>query len=198
MFDVSREFEIRIISGGDKTCRVRFPTDEEWIARAAKQRLVRRMLGRGKSSYDAPADDTANLELLQEIRKDADGEPFDEAEAANIIARLERVASLDVERIADEYQIGLGVPGGATLHVLRIPSQKDVLEYSRASLHVTEARSRQEIRVSLQPAGKLYDKLAIRTEGYAGSVPIVHKAAAITELLAAIQGEEEDSLEDFR
>jgi len=197
MFDASKQFVIKILSGGEKQCTVRFPTDAEWGERAAKQRLVRRLLGRSKSQYEAVNSEAADAELFARIRLDEDGAPFDEAEAAKVVARLERVSAVAAERAGNTYRIELAVPGGRAVHVLRIPSQKDVLEYSRTSIHVTDARRQQEIRVSLEPAGRLYDKLVESTEGYAGAAPIIHKSAAISELLAEIDSEAEDDAEGF-
>ena len=197
MFDSSKQFVVKILSGGEKQCTVRYPSDTEWGERAQKQKLVRRLLGRSKSQYEALNGETVDAELLARIRLDEDGAPFDEAEAAKVIARLERVTVAAVERTGNKYRIELAVPGGRTVHVLRIPSQKDVLEYSRASIHVTDGRRQQEIRVSLEPAGRLYDKLVESTEGYAGAVPVIHKSAAISELLAEIDSEGEDDAEGF-
>jgi len=197
MFDVSKQFVVKILSGGEKQCTVRYPSDAEWCERATKQKLVRRLLGRSKSQYEALDGEAVDAELFARIRLDEDGAPFDEAEAAKVIARLERVTVAAVERAGNKYRIELAVPGGRTVHVLRIPSQKDVLEYSRASIHVTDGRRQQEIRVSLEPAGRLYDKLAESTEGYTGAVPVIHKSAAISELLAEIDSEGEDDAEGF-
>jgi hypothetical protein len=197
MFDASKQFVVKILSGEEKQCTVRYPSDAEWCERAAKQRLVRRLLGRSKSQYEALDSEAVDGELFARIRLDEDGAPFDEAEAAKVIARLERVSVICVERAGNKYRIELVVPGGRTAHLLRIPSQRDVLEYSRASIHVTDGRRQQEIRVSLEPAGRLYDKLAESTEGYAGAVPVIHKSAAISELLAEIDSEAEDDAEGF-
>jgi len=51
--------------------------------------------------------------------------------------------------------------------------------------------------VSLEPAGRLYDKLIESAEGYAGAMPVIHKSAAISELLAEIDSEAEDDAEGF-
>ncbi|MGQ9686624.1 MAG: hypothetical protein ACUVT2_10020 [Thiobacillaceae bacterium] len=197
MFDASKQFVVKILSGEEKQATVRFPSDAEWCERAQRQRLVRRLLGRSKSQYEAVNSEAVEAELFARIRLNEDGASFDEAEAAKVIARLERVSVVAVERTGNRYRIELAVPGARTVHLLRIPSQKDVLEYSRASLHVTEGRRQQEIRVSLEPAGRLYDKLIESTTGYMGAVPIIHKSAAVSELLAEIEAEAEEEGEGF-
>jgi len=46
-FDASKPFVVPILSGGEKSCEVRFPSDEEWCAWARAQRTVRHFLGVG-------------------------------------------------------------------------------------------------------------------------------------------------------
>jgi hypothetical protein len=50
-----------------------------------------------------------------------------------------------------------------------------------------------ETRAFLEPSGALYDKLHISDDGYAGAVPIVHKSAAVSEVIAqlAIEADED-------
>ena len=52
VFDAAKPFVVPILSGGEKQCEVRFPTDDEWCAWARAQRTVRRFLGRGKSQSE--------------------------------------------------------------------------------------------------------------------------------------------------
>jgi len=50
-----------------------------------------------------------------------------------------------------------------------------------------------ETRAFLEPSGALYDKLHISHNGYAGAVPIFHKSAAVSEVIAqlAIEADED-------
>jgi hypothetical protein len=43
-FDASKPFVVPILSGGEKSCEVRFPSDEEWCAWARAQRTVSKRL----------------------------------------------------------------------------------------------------------------------------------------------------------
>jgi hypothetical protein len=52
VFDSTKPFVVPILSGGEKRCEVRYPTDDEWCAWARSQRTVRRFLGRGKSQSE--------------------------------------------------------------------------------------------------------------------------------------------------
>jgi len=193
LFDVSAEFRIRILSEGEKWCTVRFPTDEEWCERQRRQRTIRQSIGRQKAKYAVVGIEESSLELFRQIRLDDDGPEFNAAEATKVISRLERCEVTDVVREGDKVRIEMAVPGARVSHVLKLPNQADVLAYSRASLTATEGRhGRSELRLSLEPGGELYDKIVVKTEGYAGAVPIVHKDAAVAELLAVLAEEEED------
>ena len=98
-FDASKEFVVPILSGGEKRCSVRFPTDEEWCGWARRQRSVRRVLGRGKSQTEEIGLGEVNAELFGKIRLDKDGPVFDEAEAGAVIGKLERAAVVATRRL---------------------------------------------------------------------------------------------------
>ena len=67
-------------------------------------------------------------------------------------------------------------------------------DHERASTSVVAARRSIETRAFLEPSGALYDKLHISHDGYTGPVPIVHKSAAVSEVIAQLSIEaDEDS-----
>jgi len=89
----------------------------------------------------------------------------------------------------------MNVPGGQVVHLLKIPMQSDLMSFSRAAAPpIIEGRRSQEIRTYLEPSGELWDKIGRAEAGYAekSAVPIVHKDAAITELLVQLNVEDED------
>ena len=90
-----------ILSGGEKQCEVRYPTDEEWCAWARAQRTVRHFLGRGKSQSEDVDLPKINAELFRKIRIDQDGPAFDDAEAGVVIGRVERSQITGIEREGD-------------------------------------------------------------------------------------------------
>jgi hypothetical protein len=193
LFDASKPIVVPILSGGEKRCEVRFPTDEEWGAWARAQRTIRHFLGRGKSQSEDLDLPRINAELFKTIRIDKDGPEFDDAEAGMVIGRVERSQVLEVEREGNNYRIAMKVPGARVTHVLRMPTAKEMQEHERASTSVVAARRSIETRAFLEPSGTLYDKLHVSHDGYAGVVPIVHKSAAVSEVIAqlAIEGDDD-------
>ena len=188
MFDSRKEYEVRILSGGLKTCVLKFPTDDQWIAHTRAQRTVRRMAG-GLLTTEVPNAHRANLELFEAIRLDKDGAAFDEFDATKAIGRIERIEIVESERIGEEFAIRLKVPGGIVTHRLRVPTQADIVAYGRGSVQRRDQRRESVTTVDLTPAGVLWNKVIAGIEGYAdGSmVPIIHKDAAIVEMLQAME-----------
>jgi hypothetical protein len=193
LFDASKPIVVPILSGGEKQCEVRFPTDDEWCGWARCQRTVRHFLGRGKSQSEDVDLPKINADLFKKIRIDKDGPEFDDAEAGMAIARVERSQVTDIQREGVNYRIEMKVPGARVTHVLRMPTAKEMQEHERASTTVVAARRSVETRAFLEPSGALYDKLHVSHEGYAGAVPIVHKSAAVSEVIAqlAIEGDDD-------
>jgi hypothetical protein len=193
VFDGTKTLVVPILSGGEKRCEVRFPSDQEWCDWARAQRTVRHFLGRGKSQSEDLGLPKINAELFAKIRTDKDGPEFDDAEAGMVIGRVERCAVANVEREGINYRIEMKVPGARVFHVLRMPTAKEMQDHERASTSVVAARRSIETRAFLEPSGALYDKLHISHDGYTGAVPIVHKSAAVSEVIAqlAIEADED-------
>ena len=195
MFDASKVIEVPIMSGGEKRCQVRFPSDAEWCDWARAQRTVRRFLGRGKSQSEEIDLPRINAELFAKIRVDTDGPEFDEAEAGMVIARIERAVVTECEREGNNYRMEMKVAGARVTHVLRMPKASEIQEHERASTSVVAARRAVETRAFLEPSGALYDKLHVSHDGYVGDVPIVHKSSAVSEVIAQLAIESDDDPE---
>ncbi len=198
MFNSQAEFEIPILSGGVKKCKLRFPTDAEWCEASRKRKVLRESIGRGKSQSRVLGTEASSAELFAKVRIDKDGAPFDGAEAGAAIARLERCSVIRSERDGDAFRVTMNVAGGQVVHLLKIPLQSDLLAFSRAAAPpIIEGRRSQEIRTYLEPSGELWGKIGRTESGYAeaSAVPIIHKDAAITELLVqmdAVDGNDQD------
>jgi len=195
MFDAGREFEISILSGGNKTCTVKYPSDDQWCAWARAQRTIRHFLGRGKSQSEDVDLPKINAELFRKIRTDKDGPEFDDAEAGMVIGRVERSQVTGIEREGNNYRVEMKVPGARVTHVLRMPTAKEMQDHEKASTSVVAARRSVETRAFLEPSGALYDKLHVSHAGYAADVPIVHKSAAVSEVVAQLAIEADDDPE---
>ena len=193
VFDQAKPFEVPIMSGGEKRCVVRFPRMRSGASgRGSSAPSGASSAAGSRKAKRGPAEDQRGA--VREVRLDQDGPAFDEAEAGIVIGRIERAQVSDVAREGVNYRIEMKVPGARVVHVLRMPTAKEMQDHERASTSVVAARRAVETRAFLEPSGALYDRLHVSDEGYAGVVPIVHKLAAVTEIIAqlAIEGDEDD------
>jgi hypothetical protein len=193
MFDTKREIEVSVLHpSGKKVCRVRWPSDEEWIEHSARRRVVVSQLSREESVTDIVDGERAAAELLSKIRLDKDGPELDEYEAAYVIDRLSRAQVEDCTRADGGVAVALKAPGAVTRHVLRVPSLAEVVGYRRSFSRIVEnRRGKQLLKINLRAAGEFYDKLVQSKDGYTSEVPVIHKAAVVTELLVYLESEQE-------
>ncbi len=192
MFDANQTITMNLRApGGVKTIRVRFPTDEDWIERQRRRKVIIKQLGRGVSETMIGNSEDADAALLDKIRVDADGPDVDPFEASRIIEQLSQADVDDVQQEGEVFRVTLRVLGGT---VLRMPSAKDVFEYRRSFARVLDLPyNRQELTINLGAAGTLYKKLAAGTEGYLGEVPIIHQAVAVKAAIDALDAAFQDA-----
>lgn len=196
VFDAARPIAIYLRTpAGVKTVRVRFPTDEEWIDRQKKRKVIVKQLGRGVSETTIPDSQDADAALLAKIRVPEENAPdVDAYEASRIIEQLSQAEVDDVVQVGDEFRVTLRVVGGTVAHLLKMPSAKDVFEYRRGFARVLDLPySRQELIINLAPAAALFKKLHESSEGYAGEAPIIHQAVAVKAAIDAIDGAFQES-----
>jgi hypothetical protein len=189
VFDASRPVTVNLRTpDGMKTIRVRFPTDEEWIDRQRKRKVIVKQLGRGVSETTIPDSQDVDGALLAKIRVgEDDGPVVDPFEASRVIEQLSQAEVEDVASIGDGFRVTLRVLGGTVTHELRMPSAKDVFEYRRGFARVLDLPyNRQELVINLAPAATLFKKLIQLSEGYAGDVPIIHQAVAVKAAIDAL------------
>jgi len=189
VFDASRPVTVNLWTpDGVKTIRVRFPTDEEWIERQRKRKVIVKQLGRGVSETTIPDSQDVDGALLAKIRVGEDEGPVvDPFEASRVIEQLSQAEVDDVASIGDGFRVTLRVLGGTITHELRMPSAKDVFEYRRGFARVLDLPyNRQELVINLAPAATLFKKLIQSSEGYAGDVPIIHQAVAVKAAIDAL------------
>ncbi len=175
-----------------KTAQLRLPTNEEMLERLDQQKSIRRTIGRRKSQTEFVPNLKADLDLFNKIRLDKDGAEFDEFEAGNAISKLSFCEVTDCQRAGDEYRIALRTPFGDTVHLVKIPTQRDITVYRRTVVSSTELpHGQEELRYRIEPAVDLYDSVVTKIEGYAApikpaDVPPHHKSAVVVELVQAI------------
>jgi hypothetical protein len=191
MFDAKQPITIHLRTPeGVKPIRVRFPTDEEWIDRQRKRKVIVKQLGRGVSETTIPDSAEADAALLAQIRVPEENTPeVDAFEASRIIEQLSQADVDDVQQVGDAFRVTLRVLGGTVSHTLRMPSAKDVFEYRRGFARVLDLPyNRQELIINLAPAAALFKKLLESSEGYSGEVPIIHQAVAVKAAIDALDG----------
>jgi hypothetical protein len=189
VFDASRPVAVNLRTpDGVKTIRVRFPTDEEWIDRQRKRKVIVKQLGRGVSETTIPDSQDVDGALLAKIRVGEDEGPVvDPFEASRVIEQLSQAEVDDVASVGDGFRVTLRVLGGTVIHELRMPSAKDVFEYRRGFARVLDLPyNRQELVINLAPAATLFKQLIQSSEGYAGDVPIIHQAVAVKAAIDAL------------
>ena len=199
VFDASRQISIKLNTPeGTKAVTLRFPTDEEWVERQRRRKIIIKQLGRGISETVIPGSEEADAELLAKLRV-GEGPEVDAFEASRILEQLSQADVDDALQEAGAFRVLVRVPGGLTAHVLRMPSAKDVIEYRRAFARILDMPfNKQELTVNLGAAGALYQKLCQQSEGYAGTVPIIHQAVAVKAAIDALEaGFQEDRPVNF-
>jgi hypothetical protein len=199
MFDVKAEIGLTLPSPeGPKKIVVRFPTDNEFIEWRRKKKILQRDLGRRSFQIESSRPESCDLDLLRKIRTDKDGPAIDDAESFYVIGQLaDCEVSQRPEREGSSFTIRMKIMRKlATTHTLKLPSVKEMMDYERArSSVVFAAYGSQEIKINFRASADLYDKLKISTEGYAGDVPVPHKAEAVNILLQEIRAEQEEAPE---
>lgn len=195
MFDASKPLKVSIFSGGIKTFTVAYPSDADWREFFHGQTVVtaRSSDGPGVESRAVGVEEAALKVIRRVVRKEEGGPELDAYDAAEIIRKLDHVAvqSSTVEGSAVRIVIGAlrGKDGpriGGLAHTLRLPSQRQIVEYRRGALRVVERQKGTETRQPIEPGEKLYDELVMANEGYVGAVPANHKASVAEEVIAAV------------
>ena len=187
MFDTQQNFTISIQSGGPKKATVRWPTDQELCDRIRKFKSVRRDVGQGMTHFDIINLEQVEMELFGKIRIDEEsGDPFDEYEASDFLSKLLQAESGVIHRNgSNTYEAEIVVYGGTVKHRLRMPTQRDIVEYRREAMRTLQGRRHTDVRMSLEPVLRLWDKLQAGVEGYAegSGIPANHKERAVLDVM---------------
>lgn len=187
VFDSNRPIAINLRApGGVKTVRVRFPTDDEWAERQRRRKVVIKQLGRGVSETIVANGEDVDAALVAKVRTEETPE-IDAFEAMKVVDQLSTAEVEDVVAEGDSFRVTTRVLGGITVHILKMPSAKDVFDYRRGFARVLDLPfGKQELTINIAPAGALYKKLVTATEGYAGDAPIIHQVVAVKAAIDAM------------
>lgn len=199
VFDAARPVAINLRTPeGVKTVRVRFPSDSEWTERQRRRKVIIKQLGRGVSETTVANAEDGDAALLAKVR-DGEEPAVDPFEASRIIDQLSQAEVDDVAQTGDAFRVSTRVLGGATTHILKMPSAKDIFEYRRSFARILDLPfNRQELTINLAAAGALYKRLSQGAEGYAGEVPVIHQAVAVKAAIDALEaGFQEDRDPNF-
>jgi hypothetical protein len=197
-FDAEREIVLNVQSAeGVRAVKVRFPKDEEWVERQRRRKVIIKQLGRGISETTIPNAEDVDAALLTKIQ--VGGPEVDAFEASRIVEQLSLAEVDDVVSAGGAFRVVMRVLSATTTHLIKMPSAKDVIEYRRGFARVLDLPfNRQELTINLAAAGTLYQKLCQGTEGYAGTVPIIHQAVAVKAAIDALEaGLQEDRNANF-
>ena len=169
-----------------KTVRVRFPSDDEWVGRQRRRKVLVKQLGRGISETTVANGEDVDAALVAKIRagEDAGDRSLrgDEGRRAVEPGEVD-----DVVPDGDSFKVTLRVLGATTVHLLKMPSAKDVFEYRRGFARLLDMPfGRQEVTINIASAAALYKKLVTSTEGYVGEAPIIHQAVAVKAAIDAM------------
>lgn len=186
VFDSNRPIGIKVRTPkGIEKISVRFPTDDEWIERQRKRKIVTKDLGSGMSQTSVAETDEVDAALLAQIRIGDDGIEVDGYEATSVFDRLQRAEVVgEVTREAGQFCITLRVLGGIeTTHVMRMPTAREEIRYRKSITQSIDSRSMNQTTIHLSVAGDFYKALLVRNAGYSGPVPIVHMAVVMPRLM---------------
>lgn len=200
MFDIQSPFDIlHAVSG--KRATVRYPTRDQWEARMKAGRTRRKNIGRGKT-VAIPTDPTVHDAKLFEAIK-VSGDDLDPAEAHAIVNKLDySMVQDEPERTGDQFTVRLKVLRANTEHVLRRPTQAELLSFNNGAAAMEITSFGTETRWSLLPAERLYDACFISCKGYVNgtihppaNVPINHKYSVVLAMTEHFRKLEEDDVE---
>jgi hypothetical protein len=166
VFDASRPIAINLRTpGGVKTVRVRFPSDDEWIGRQRRRKVLVKHLGRGISETTVANGEDVDAVLVAKLREGEDPE-IDPFEATKVVKQLSLAEVDDVAPDGDTFRVTLRVLGATTVHLLKMPSAKDVFEYRRGFARLLDLPfGRQEVTINIGYGAAFYKKLVIASEG---------------------------------
>jgi hypothetical protein len=184
MFDVSKQVEFKR-RNGTKIGDFRFPTDAEAMERQRKRKLIVKQLGRNMSETIAPDSSEYDAEFIKMLSPDVE---IDGYEAGKIIDELCKADIDEITQEGDCFRVSLRVCGGImTEHVVAMPNAKQIFKYRRGAFHRLDIGNKQQITINLQAADDLDREIRKESIGYAGDVPLYHRAEVVRGVVEHIE-----------
>jgi len=198
VFDSSRQISLKLLGpDGIRVAQARFPTDGEWIDRTRRRKIMRISVGRGKSTTTLPEPGEADTKLFAKLLIGEEGTP-DPYESARVLEVLAACEVRDCKREGSVFRVKTQVPGGTTVHIVKLPTARDMTQFGYLTDSVEMPNGRSEVTVDLTAGGTIYDRLMQSTEGYAGAVPVWHKTEVVRVVIDAVRAElQDDTTENF-
>ena len=189
-FDAKREIDVKLQlpDGTVKPVAIRHPTDEEWMDRQRRRKIIVKSLGRGMSETVPPDTPEEDADLLRKLLVEQ-GPEVDGYEATRILDQLADCDVDDVQAEGGSFRVTTRVVGGKTRHLLRMPTAKEILRYRRGFVRMLDLPyNRQSMTVNMAAAADLYCQLRQQVEGYAGdAVPIPHQVVVVKAVVDAVE-----------
>src|SRR6185312_971184 len=159
MFNTKELFTIEILSGRLKTCKVAFPTNQQWIDLAKKRKSIRRKTGRGFSPmWEEPNKEVADLALITSIIREGNIADYDKFEATKMVARLSKADVSGIEHEDENFRIHMDVFGTSTSIVLKCLTQQELHQLDLEAAPVTHGARQTELYVNLAAFSPVWDR----------------------------------------
>jgi hypothetical protein len=191
MFDIESPIEFpvfRTASAGPASVVVRWPTDEEWTANRRQRKVMMQSLGRGVNEQIPVDSGAADLKLYELIKLNG-APPLTGGEATRVVDAIAACDILGVDLGAADADVQLQIITGGARHFLKVPTIDQVTAMQKTTRMLNLQYGRFELRANIEASARLWDACLLKVEGYAGSVPIIHKDAAIRAVIQAIEQE---------
>ena len=160
---------------------IRFPSDQEWIDREERSRPIFRKLDNGGTQVIRPDANRRDADLLKAMQAE-DPCPIDQYDAFYILDKLALCEITSVEKTQD-YRVIMTILGGEAVHALRAPTGADTFQFERAITYTSLPQEGATSTRNLRAIGEIYDRMFVSNGGYAGAVPIIHKAEAVQAVM---------------
>lgn len=191
VFDIGQPVKAKIVRPeGDLIVSLRFPIDDEWIERSRRRKIRSRNLGNGKTQNIPQAPDPHDIDLVNSLII-GEGKVADEHEAKRVLDRISVSAiAAGIVREGSHLRIPLQIFGVTTVHVIRVPTERERGEFMEISGVPTISQgSIDTYGFNLGGAADLYAKLKKEVIAYIGNVSVVHALAIISAAFEFIDQE---------